>query len=69
MSASAKDTPAGRRALKLTKLLFDEPHIELKALEAITAPTLVLAGDHDVIRDEHTIAIYQHLPNNQLRSS
>jgi pimeloyl-ACP methyl ester carboxylesterase len=63
---SAKDTPDGRRELKLTALLLDEPHIDLKALEAITAPTLVLAGDHDVIRDEHTIAIYQHLPNSQL---
>jgi pimeloyl-ACP methyl ester carboxylesterase len=26
----------------------------------------VLAGDHDVIRDEHTVAIYQHIPNSQL---
>jgi pimeloyl-ACP methyl ester carboxylesterase len=66
ISASAKDTPEGRRELKLTNLLFDEPHIELSALEAITAPTLVLAGDHDVIRDEHTVAIYQHLANGQL---
>jgi pimeloyl-ACP methyl ester carboxylesterase len=47
-------------------LLFEEPHIELNALEAITAPTLILAGDHDVIRDEHTVAIYQHLRNSQL---
>ena len=62
----AKDTPEGRRGLKLSALLLDEPHIELKALEAIIAPTLVLASDHDVIRDEHTVDIYQHIPNSKL---
>jgi pimeloyl-ACP methyl ester carboxylesterase len=30
------------------------------------APTLILASDHDVIRDEHTVAIYRHIPNAQL---
>ena len=33
---------------------------------AIAAPTLVLAGDHDAISDEHTLEIYHHLPNSQL---
>jgi len=64
--AAERDTPQGRRQTKVTQLLLDEPHIELKALEAITAPTLVLAGDRDIIRDEHTVAIYQHIPNSQL---
>ena len=66
MPAAAKETPEGKRELKVTQMAFDEPHIEAKALEAITAPTLVLAGDHDVIRDEHTLEIYHHLPNSQL---
>jgi hypothetical protein len=26
----------------------------------------VLAGDHDLIRDEHTLEIYHHIPNSQL---
>ena len=47
-------------------MMLDEPHIDVKALEAITAPTLVLASDHDVIRDEHTLEIYHHIPNSQL---
>ncbi len=64
--AADRDTPQGRRALKVTGMMLDEPHIDLKALEAITAPTLVLAGDHDLIRDEHTVEIYQHIPNGQL---
>jgi len=64
--ASANETPQGRRELKLTRLLLEEPHIPLTALEAIAAPTLILASDHDVIRDEHTVAIYRHIPNAQL---
>jgi len=63
---AAKETPQGKRDLKVTQMMLDEPHIDVKALEAITAPTLVLAGDHDVIRDEHTLEIYHHIPNSQL---
>lgn len=64
--AAARDTPEGRRSLKVTGMMLVEPHIDVKALEGITAPTLVLAADHDVIRDEHTIDIYHHVPNSQL---
>ena len=32
----------------------------------MSAPTLVLAGDHDLIRTEHIVEIYTHLPNAQL---
>jgi pimeloyl-ACP methyl ester carboxylesterase len=64
--AAARETPDGKRALKVTGMMLVEPHIDAKALEAITAPTLVLAADHDVIRDEHTIDIFHHVPNSQL---
>ena len=64
--AADKDTPEGRRQLKVRSMLLDEPHIPLEALDDITAPTLVMAGDHDLVRDEHTVAIFQHIPNGQL---
>lgn len=64
--ASERETPQGKRELKVTQLMLDEPHIEPKTLEAITAPTLVLAGDHDLILDEHTLEIYHHIPNGEL---
>ena len=64
--AAEKDTPQGRRAIKVTSMMFEEPNIVPSALEAITAPTLVLASDHDLIRDEHTVEIYHHLPNGRL---
>jgi pimeloyl-ACP methyl ester carboxylesterase len=66
MPAAAMETPQGKRELKVMQVVFDEPHIDAKALEAITAPSLVLAGDHDAIRDEHTLEIYHHIPNSQL---
>jgi pimeloyl-ACP methyl ester carboxylesterase len=64
--ASVRETPQGKRELKVTQMLLDEPHIDPATLEAIAAPTLVLASDHDVIRDEHTLEIYHHLPNAEL---
>lgn len=64
--AADRETLAGRRQIKTTELLLEEPNIRPEALEAIAAPTLVLAGDHDLIRDEHTVAIFHHIPNARL---
>ncbi|HEX8032109.1 MAG TPA: alpha/beta hydrolase [Vicinamibacterales bacterium] len=64
--AAQRQSPQGRREMKVTGMMLEEPHIELKSLSAITAPTLIMAGDHDLIRDEHTVAIYQSIPNSQL---
>jgi pimeloyl-ACP methyl ester carboxylesterase len=66
MLSEAKQTPDGKRELKLLQMSLTEPHIDPKSLETITVPTLVLAGDHDMIRDEHTLDIYHHLPNAEL---
>jgi pimeloyl-ACP methyl ester carboxylesterase len=54
------------RAERVRDLDLYEPHIPATALETIKAPTLVLAGDHDLIADEHTLLIYHHLQNSQL---
>ena len=64
--ADVRKTPQGRRELKVTGMMLEEPNIDFKTLEAITAPTLVLASDHDLIRDEHTVEIYHHILNSQL---
>jgi pimeloyl-ACP methyl ester carboxylesterase len=47
-------------------MMFSHPSIPLADLRRISAPTLVLAGDHDLIRDTHTLDIFHHLPNGQL---
>ena len=65
-SRKADPTHIPTRAERVEALDRDEPHIKPEALEAITAPVLVLAADHDAIADEHTLEIYHHLPNSQL---
>jgi len=47
---------------KLLKLLVENPHIPLSDLQKISCPTLVIGGDHDVIKEEHTMEIYQNIP-------
>lgn len=64
--AAARDTPEGRREAKVTTIILTEPHIDVAMLKNVTAPTLVLSGDHDLIRLDHTVAIYEALPNAQL---
>lgn len=61
-----KNTPEGKRILKVTGLLLSQPHIDPKALNKITAPTLIISGDQDVIRLEHTVQIYNNIPNANL---
>lgn len=66
MTPELKATPEGRRQFKVTRMMLDEPNIDPKALESIAAPALILAGDHDVIADEHTLEIFHRIPNSQL---
>lgn len=72
-SKSAETTQPTPLGLRLFNVFIDRAQLCLqylildpKALEKIPAPALVLAGDHDIIRDEHTLEIYHHLPNGEL---
>ena len=47
-------------------LLRELPDMSLEELGSIQAPVLVMAGDRDIIREEHTLLIYQTLPNAHL---
>jgi pimeloyl-ACP methyl ester carboxylesterase len=51
---------------KLLDLLGKQPHIPLTDIAKITAPTLVLGGDKDVIKEEHTMQIYHHISKSWL---
>jgi pimeloyl-ACP methyl ester carboxylesterase len=66
MTDSAKATPEGKRSLKVMGIMKVQPNIAPTQLRLISAPTLVIAGDHDLIRNEHTVEIFSHLPNAQL---
>ncbi len=54
---------ADKERLKLLHLLMDEPHIPLTALNGIKNPTLVIGGDHDILKPAHTLLIFQQIPN------
>lgn len=47
-------------------LCLEQPNIPTFSLEAMRAPTLVMAGDKDIIRDGHTLEIFHALPNAHL---
>lgn len=47
---------------KIFMLDYDQPHIPLQALNGISCPALIMAGDHDLIRLRHTVAIYRNIP-------
>jgi pimeloyl-ACP methyl ester carboxylesterase len=67
ISDEDRDTPEGRRAFKATEMMLEEPNIDVTELEAIEAPTLIMVGEHDVIRPEHAVDIYEHLPYGALK--
>lgn len=51
---------------KLFLLDWQQPHIALGELQKIKCPVLVVAGDRDVIRTEHTVLIAQNIPQSFL---
>lgn len=66
MPDNVKASPEGRRALKAINMMYKEPNISPAMLQQVAAPTLVVAGDHDLIRFSHTMQIFEALPNAQL---
>lgn len=51
---------------RLSRLWTHEPHLDPAALAAVTAPTLVVAADHDMVRLDHTALIADSVPGAQL---
>ncbi|HTM97229.1 MAG TPA: alpha/beta hydrolase [Pedobacter sp.] len=57
-----KNDPANLTTLRLMEMLLTEPHIVASDLQKITAKTLVLAGEKDIILDGHTRLIAKSIP-------
>lgn len=58
--------PRMKNLLKVFRLVFAQSGIDLKQLSGIKCPTLVIAGDHDVIRSKHTLLIAESIPKSYL---
>ena len=50
-----------------TKLMLEQPDISNEELARITAETLVLAGQHDLIKEQHTRNIAKQIPKSTLK--
>jgi pimeloyl-ACP methyl ester carboxylesterase len=59
-------SPENKTNRKLFNLLAHEPNISTTQLQTIKSPVLVIGGDHDVIRPQHTMLIAQSIPKSYL---
>ena len=62
LKAKTNKTAAEKNQYKLFRLLVEQPHIPLTDLQKISCPSLIIGGDHDVIKEEHTMLIYKSIP-------
>ncbi len=54
------------RLQMLSALMENFPNLTKEQLGQIEAPVLVVAGDHDLIKAEHTLSLFQSLPHARL---
>ena len=52
---------------RLKMLLLSEPNIHPDSLEKIEASTLVMAGEHDIVKKQHTKLIADNIPKAELK--
>lgn len=57
-----QDTTASETEIALNKMMLYEPNISDEELLQIQCPVLVMAGDHDIIKPEHTLKIFKSIP-------
>lgn len=57
--ACARDT----RTREMAELMIGQPNLSEAELSSITAPTLVIVGDKDMIKPEHSRALARAMPN------
>jgi pimeloyl-ACP methyl ester carboxylesterase len=64
LKSRPKLSPAAQK--KLNDLDEKYPNIALAQLQQIQIPVLVVAGDHDAIKIDQTVSLFQNLPHAQL---
>ena len=62
----AKRSPKARLNAEMLGLMVNDPNVKPAELTQIQCPTLVLAGDDDMIKDEHTRLIARSIPNAEI---
>lgn len=62
----AKKSPEARKNAEMLGLMVNDPNVKPEELARIQNPTLVMAGDKDMIKDKHTRLIAQSIPGAEL---
>ena len=62
----AAKSPDAKKNAEILGLMVNEPNIERNELSKITAPTLVICGRSDMIKESHTKEIAENIPNAKL---
>ena len=62
----ARRSPEARRNAEMLGLMVNDPNVKLEELSRIKAPTLVIAGSKDMIKESHTRLIARSIPGAQL---
>ncbi len=62
----ALKSPDAKKNAEMLGLMVNEPNIERNELSKITAPTLVICGRNDMIKESHTKEIAENIPNAKL---
>ena len=65
-SRFASKSPDAKKNAEMLGLMVNEPNIEPSELSKITAPTLVICGKNDMIKESHTKEIAENIPNAKL---
>jgi len=67
-AATSPDAPhtQNEKIKKMLKIWETEPDFALSDLAKIQCPTLIIVGDDDVIRHEHTLEMYRAIELSQL---
>jgi pimeloyl-ACP methyl ester carboxylesterase len=51
---------------KVARMVAEEPTLAASDLARVRSRTLVMAGDDDVIKLSHTVALYENIPDSEL---
>lgn len=62
----AKRSQKARLKYEMLDLMVNQPDIAAESLKTIVAPTLVIVGTNDMIKDEHSVLIYKSIPGARL---
>lgn len=62
----AKRSAKAKSNAEMLGLMVNDPNVKPEELSQIKCPTLVIAGDNDMIKDSHTRLIAKSIPNAEL---